>query len=103
MRKVRGKSTKMSFKYQFLLHKAFFDKGWALTNYFKYVIAFFGLASTNLKATMWIAVFYAIACYFIGIAWFKYGFVDLENEVQNNFNPFVKDVRKELKKNGLHK
>jgi len=47
---------------------------------------------------MWIAGVYAFACYFIGVGWFKYGFTDLENEVQNHYNPFTKEVRKRLKR-----
>ena len=83
--------------YRFVLFKAYFDKGFSLTNYLKYMIAFFGLASRDIKSTLWIAFFYAIACWIIGFIWIKYGFYDAENEVSNRFNPLAKELRKSMK------
>ena len=84
------------FKFHFLFHKAKFDKGWAVTNYFKYIIALFGMASQNLKWTLTITFLYSIVCYVIGYLWFKHGFTDIENEIQNMFNPFVVEMREKI-------
>ena len=80
--------------YNFCLHKAYFEKGYSLTNYLKYAIALFGLSSLNVSATMWMAVFYAVACYLIGVGWYKFNFIEAEIEVGNRFNLFVKEMRK---------
>lgn len=86
---------KMNF-YNLCLIKAYFDKGYALTYYFKVVIYGFGLATRDLKNTIIIALIYGIFCFFLGYSWFKFRFIDAENEVNNRFNPFVKEVRKKL-------
>jgi len=86
-------------KYQFLLHKAYFDKGFALTGYVKYALAFVGLYDIiDAKAALIFAALYILACYCIGFCWFRYGFTDTENEIQNRFNPFQKEVREKLLK-----
>lgn len=82
------------FKFKFVLHKRYFDTGLGLTSYVKYFIAFFGLASSNVKATLWIGLFYAIACYFVGMIWLKKGFFELEQEISNIHNKFVKEMRR---------
>ena len=82
------------FKFKILLYKAYFDKGMATTSYFKYLIAFFGLASRDIFWTMTIAISYAIICFLIGLFWFKWGFTEIETEIGNRFNPFVKEMRK---------
>ena len=83
--------------YKFLLWKAYFDKGYGLTNYFKYALAFSGVFRLITAKTALIAVFfYLISCFFLGWIWFKVGLVDTENEIQNFFNPFMKEVRQKL-------
>ena len=82
--------------YKFALHKAYFDKGMGLTSYFKYMIAFFGLASNDIKLTMIIAVSYGIFCYVLGRIWYYAGGTEAELEVINQYDLFVKEVRKEL-------
>ena len=84
------------FRFTFLLWKAWFDKGLSITSYFKYIIAFFGLASQDVKTTLIIAIAYAFACFILGWAWYKYKFVELENEINNLFNPFVKEMREKI-------
>lgn len=87
--------------YKFCLLKAYFDKGYGLTSYIKYMIAFFGLASQDVNLVLFIAVIYAFICFFIGWLWFKYRFIDAETEVGNQFNPFVKEMRQEISGNYL--
>ena len=86
--------------YKLLLAKAYFDKGWGLTSYMKYVIALFGLYSIgeNISMTimMEIAVVYSIGCYFLGRMWYNYRLIDTENEINNMFNPFQREMREKL-------
>lgn len=84
-------------RYKFCLLKAYFEKGYSLTNYVKYIIALFGLASLNVKATLILGFIYGFSCFIVGWAWFKYGFVEAELEVQNRFNLFVKEMRAKYK------
>ncbi len=90
-------------KYKITLIKGYFDKGWSLTTYIKYLIALFGLASLNIKATLIVGVIYAFFCYFIGYYWFKYQWVSAEHEVQNRFNPVMKEIRESPIMNGKRK
>lgn len=83
--------------YKFCLLKAYFDKGYAITSYFKYAIAVFGVASLNVKLTMIIFLFYGFFCFFLGWAWYKYGYAIAEQEVFNDYNLFVKQMRKKEK------
>src|SRR3990167_2346946 len=82
--------------YRLLLQKAYFDKGLGLTNYAKYLIAFFGLATDDVKTTMWIAFVYGIACYAIGRLWYKHHLIDTETEIGNMVNPFVQEMRQKI-------
>lgn len=84
--------------YRPLLAKAYFDQGFGLTGYIKYIIALFGISSLDVKATLIMAFFYALSCYFIGRLWFKYHLVDTETEIRNSVNPFVRDMRKAISK-----
>lgn len=76
----------------------YFNKGAGLTNYVKYLIAFFGLASRDVSNTLWLAAGYLIACFFIGFLWYKYNWITAEIEVNNRFNLFVKEMRKNYRK-----
>ena len=80
--------------YRFCLHKAYFDTGMGLTSYAKYLIALFGIASADVKSTLIIAGVYALFSYFLGRWWFKSKMRVAEIEVQNQFNLFVKEMRK---------
>ena len=82
--------------YKFVLHKTYLDKGLGVTGYFKYLIAFFGLASKDVNQTLIIAILYALFCYILGWYWINHGYLDAENEVSNQFNPFVKEVREKI-------
>lgn len=79
--------------YRFCLIKAYFDKGWGLTNYFKYMIAFYGLASDDPISTLIIGLVYGMACFFIGWFWYHSKMIEAEYEVENRFNLFVKEMR----------
>lgn len=84
-------------KIKLLWHKKRFDTGIGLTNYLKYFIAFFALASKDLYYTVYISIAYAFICYAMGYYWIKYKWADAENEVNNLLNPFTRHVIKKLK------
>lgn len=80
-----------------MLWKAYFDKGWAITNYFKYVFAFAGIFDViSLNIALIIGFFYIIFCFLLGFIIYNFGIIDIENEIQNIFNPFQREVRDKL-------
>ena len=84
-------------KWKFLLWRRYFETGYALTAYIKYLIALFGISSLNVSKTITIAFIYAIICFFIGFFWYKWKFAELDNEISNRFNLFVKEMREKIK------
>ncbi len=80
--------------YKFCLLKSYFDRGYQLTSYAKFLIALVGIATLNVKLTLILGVIYGILCFFLGWGWYKFGFVTAEAEVGNRFNLFVKEMRK---------
>lgn len=84
--------------YNFCLLKAWFEKGYGLTNYIKYIIALFGLSSLNVKATLIMGLVYGLSCFLIGWVWYHYKFIEAEHEVNNRVNPFVKEMRSTYKR-----
>ena len=84
--------------YKVLLWKAYFDKGFSLTNYFKYILLVFGWATSSVNQTITIGLVWAIGCLILGRVWYKYKIVEIENEVANHFNPFMVEVRKAVKR-----
>jgi len=88
--------------FKFCLLKAYFEKGYGLTSYIKYMIAIFGLTTQEVASTIIAAFFYGIACFFIGWLWYKYGFVLAEAEVNNQFNLFQREMRSKLKSKHLN-
>ena len=79
--------------YKAILWKAYFDKGFGLTNQFKYLIVLFGWATADVGMTLLIGILWFIACLIIGRLWFKFKLIDAEHEVQNVVNPFVNEMR----------
>ena len=94
---------KSSYKFKLVLHKAYFDKGWGLLSYFKYVFALVGLGSLlegySLNSVIIGALVYGVICYILGFVWIHYRWYEEEIEVTNQFDKFVKEMR-EINKNG---
>lgn len=93
---MRNRSTLI---FRLLIAKAYFDKGYGLTNYFFKLVAVFGLTTSLVKETFMIILVYTCSCYILGRFWYKKKLVDMENEINNLFNPFQREVRKKLKIN----
>jgi len=83
--------------YRLALLKAYFDEGYGFTSYFKYLIAFYGMASLDVKVTMIVGLAYGVSCFGIGWLIFKSRFKNAQIEVQNRVNPFVDEMRKVYK------
>ena len=87
-------------KYLVAAGKFYFDRGYGILGYLKYLIALFGfdrVLAGQLKTSLFIILGYGIFCFIFGYFWCKWGFIDEENEVNNRFNPFQRQVRKKLK------
>lgn len=91
---MKNKNITETKKYKFVLLKRYFDTGYAITTYVKWFIAFFGLASQELIITLVIGLIYGLSCFVIGWLWFKYRYFLVEQEVSNQHNLFVKEMRK---------
>ncbi len=89
---------KFETKYRLILQKYYFDKGYNVSKYLLYMIGLFGLASNDVRTTMWIAIFYTIGCYILGRHWVRYKWAAAAHEVDNRINPFVKEMRRSIKR-----
>lgn len=76
--------------------KAWFDKGFGVTSYAKYLVLLFGIVNKNLMQSFIVAGAYALFCLWLGWAWFRFKLVDMETEIQNRANPFVREVRRKI-------
>ena len=88
--------------FKILLYKAYFDKGFAVLNYVKYVVAVVGVGAAfqgySLIGLFLLGLCYGMICFVVGWLWFRYSFIETEQEIQNLYNPFCRDVREKFKK-----
>ena len=86
-----------SWKYKLCLLKTYFDNGYSLTSYPKWALAIMGIGSAiKGYSLMWLfagAFLYGFFCFVIGYVWLKLGFYLATQEVSNQFNLFVKEMR----------
>ena len=84
-------------KYKLCLLKAYFDNGYSLTSYPKWALAIAGIGSAIQGKSLWLliggALAYGIFCFFAGYVFLKWGFYEATQEVDNQFNAFVKEMR----------
>jgi len=82
-------------KFKFLLWMRYFQTGYGsiFSNIFKYAIALFGLSSQDVKSTMALGFFYVIFCFAFGWWWYYFKFIEIENEISNRFNWFMREMR----------
>lgn len=77
--------------------KAYFDTGWNTLGYFRYLIALFGLSSLDVSTTLTLGFVYCFVCLFLGYWLFISGFIELQTEVYNEHNKFVRDMRRSIR------
>lgn len=80
------------YKKKLLLWKRYFDVGYSLTNYMKYAFVVFGWATADVKSTIGLIILYCIGCFFLGWYWLNSDFYELDVELSNKYNPFVKKM-----------
>ena len=83
---------KMKF-YKVALWKAYFEKGYSITSYVKYLIAIIGITGVPAKYLLPLFFVYGASCFLIGRWVYRSGFADAEKEVTNKIDPFVKQMR----------
>jgi len=91
-------------KYEICLIKAYFERGYGVTGYLKYVIVLLGfdrVLKGDLKTSMFIILGWGLFCLLFGYLWYKLGFIEEENEVNNRFNPFQREVREAIKNKNI--
>lgn len=76
--------------------KRYFDTGFGLTSYVKYILAGSGLVLKDVTTIFWMGAIYATCCLILGYAWIHLKIVDKENEITNILNPFQREVREKL-------
>ena len=90
------------FKYKVNLHLHYFDVGMARLSLLRYVWLFMGFGTISAGMSwlyaIYIGVVYAIVCYLFGLFWFRFGWFTASIEVGNQFNLFVKEMRKVYKR-----
>ena len=91
--RARNALNSLGWKYKINLHKRYFDIGYGITNYLKFLIALFGaysfVAKIDMRITLFLAIGYMIFCYALGWWWINRDFYVAEQEVSNQFNLFV--------------
>jgi len=94
-------STKIfNLQYTICLWKAYFEKGYGITSYAKYLLFLIGMnevmQKNSMKLILIAGVIYLTSCFFIGWFWYKTNFIRAEAEVGNRFNYFQEEVRNKL-------
>ena len=96
---MRKQFLKFETKYKICLWKTYFETGYSITNYLKYPLLLLGILGKIKIGTAIIgALLYAILCFGVGYFWYKTDFARASSEVSNQYNKFVKEVRKSLKR-----
>lgn len=87
--------------YKILLWKAYFDKGFSLLSYLKYILVIVGFGAVFQGVSLWIILevgfAYAIICLLLGRLWFGLKLINIEIEINNKVNPFVQEMRERFK------
>jgi len=86
-----------TWKYKFMLLKSYFDNGYSITSYPKWILATIGIGSAiQGYSLLWLllgGIIYGVICLILGWIFIKYGFYLAQQEVSNQFNLFVKELR----------
>lgn len=82
----------------FITLKSYFDTGLGLTNYFTKLLMVIGIGWAvsdvkNIELILILGLIYVVFCFFLGWAWWHFGFAESSQEFANRYNPFVKEAR----------
>jgi len=88
--------------YRFCLFKGFFDKGYGLLSFPKYILVLLGAGEVlrtrgeNPEFIVLAGFCFGLLCILIGAIWYKTGLVLSEAEVGNRFNLFQREMREKI-------
>lgn len=87
-----------NFKYKFALWKCYFETGYSFLSYPKYILFLMGLGNVmatggNYNNVVLIGIIIGILCFVVGWGWFRYDMAEAQIEVNNQYNPFVREMR----------
>ena len=91
---------KFKTKYKICLWKEYFNTGYGVLNYPKWIAAIFGVGEIVNKNYLTVFVgasLFFIFCILFGKWWYSKGWILAEREVGNQFNFFQREVRDKLK------
>ncbi len=80
-------------QYQFALHKKRVDVGYGITYIIKWFLGYFAASSQNVQMTFTLSIIWIISCYFLGWFWIDSRMMEAEQEVNNQNDTFVKEMR----------
>jgi hypothetical protein len=84
-------------KYRFFLWKAYLDKGMGFLSPTKYILASYGLFAQSTINLLVVGFLWLLTCLIVGRCFYIYEWIKIENEIQNQYNPFQVEVRDKLK------
>ena len=93
---MNRKQVLSSWKYKLNLFKMYFEKGYSLVSFPKWVAAVFGIGSVINKNYLIVVIgafAFMLGCILLGWIWLRYDFYLAEIEVSNQYNLFVKELR----------
>lgn len=83
--------------YKLLLWKNYIMQGYALTQILKYFLllsgVYAGAAGVSFWLIMFLGVVYVLICLILGFVWYRYGLVNAEREIANQYDPLAKQLR----------
>ena len=92
-------------QYAFCLLKSYFEKGFALLNFPTKALMVIGIGAVAqdypLGRVIVLSLIYGIFCFILGWLWFKWNFIVAETEVSNQYNLFVREMRKKIKQKNI--
>lgn len=86
-----------NWQYKIALQFRYFEVGLGKLNYAKYIVALGSageaLVRENIANGIYILLAFGVVVYLLGAWWFKKGLYEAEQEVNNQYNLFVKEMR----------
>ena len=79
--------------FKILVNKAYFEKGYGLSHYLFKLIAVIGVTSNDMRNTLISLIGYSVGCYILGAVWYHFRIIEVEYEVRNRYDPFIREMR----------
>ncbi len=75
-----------------MVHKTYFDTGWGILSYFKYFFlsgAGISVIQSNKTGAFLSIAGMGLVAYTLGWVWYNFYFAEIQNDINNQVNPFV--------------